>query len=215
MKSGIEVPDHRWKERQLPLTRETPSGGSFIVGIGGTVRTNSSSERALALSLRAAELAGAETLMISGPELVLPFYNVDNAERSVRAEHMIAALRRCNGVVISAAAYHGTISGLLKNALDYIEDLREGDRNYLDGIPVGCIACGAGWQAAAQTLTVLRTIAHSLRGWPTPMGVALNTLEQSFDVAGECASASAQAQLELVGQQVVAFARRANQGLRA
>ena len=38
------------------------------------------------------------------------------------------------------------------------------------GLPVGSIACGAGWQAAGQTLSALRAIVHALRGWPTPIG---------------------------------------------
>jgi FMN reductase len=187
-----------------PRTHAVP----FIVGVGGTVRSNSSSEKALAVSLRAAEAAGAETLMISGPRLELPFYNTDATAREANAEALVTALRRCNGLIVSAAAYHGTISGLLKNALDYAEDLRGGDRYYLDGIAVGCIACGAGWQAGSQTLSVLRTIVHSLRGWPTPLGAVLNTSEQLFDSEGECLSASARSQLQKVGEQVVAFARQ-------
>ena len=46
----------------------------------------------------------------------------------------------------------GGISGLVKNALDYIEDMREDSRVYLDNKPWGCISCAYGWQAAVGTL---------------------------------------------------------------
>jgi FMN reductase len=169
-----------------PSERKQPP---LIVGIGGTLREGSSSERALVESLRAAEAAGARTLMIA-PE----------------AQALVDAFRACDGLIISAAAYHGTISGLLKNALDYAEDLRADDRVYFDGIAVGCIACGAGWQAAVQTLACLRTIVHSLRGWPTPLGAALNTSAPLFDHGGDCTDAAVKSQLHMLAHQVCTFA---------
>jgi FMN reductase len=53
----------------------------------------------------------------------------------------------------------------------------------------------------------LRSVVHALRGWPTPMGATINTAREVFDQAGECVDPVARFQLELVGQQVVEFAR--------
>jgi FMN reductase len=80
-------------------------------------------------------------------------------------------------VIVGSPGYHGTLSGLVKTALDYVELLRGDARVYFDGLPVGLIATAGGWQAAVSTLHALRTITHSLRGWPTPMGLAINTSE--------------------------------------
>lgn len=44
----------------------------LILGIGGTTRPGSSSERALSVSLRAAERDGAQVGLIDGPSLMLP-----------------------------------------------------------------------------------------------------------------------------------------------
>ena len=63
-----------------------------------------------------------------------------------------------------------------------------------------------GWQAAVQTMGALREIAHALRGWPTPLGAALNTSMRLFDDAGECLDLTSKFQLENVGRQVVQFA---------
>jgi FMN reductase len=179
----------------------------LIVGLGGTTRVGSSSEKALAASLKAAEEFGAETLMFSGPALVLPMYSPDARERTPGALALVDALRRCDGVIIASPAYHGSISGLVKNALDYAEDLRTDARTYLDGVAFGCIACAGGWQAAGQALAALRAIAHALRGWPTPLGGMLNTSVPLFDSMGGCTDLSAKFQLENVGRQVVQFAK--------
>lgn len=182
----------------------------FIVGIGGTPRRGSSSEKALAISLKAASEAGAETLLISGPELDMPMYPPHDLARTPAAARLIEAFRRCDGIIIASPGYHGSISGLIKNALDYAEDTRSDSRVYFDGVAVGCIACAAGWQAVGHTLATLRAIAHALRGWPTPLGVALNTSGRLFDKTGACLDSSAKAQLEMVGRQVVEFAVQRN-----
>jgi len=184
-----------------------PEKRPFIVGLGGTPRPLSSSERALAVSLRAAEADGAETIAFCGPELVLPMYPPSSAERTQQARRLVDALRRCDGIIIAAASYHGSMSGLIKNALDYAEDLRTDGRVYLDGVAVGCIVCAGGWQAAGQTLAALRAVAHALRGWPTPLGAMLNTSGKLFDDSGGCLDLTAQMQLETVGRQVTQFAK--------
>jgi len=183
----------------------------LILGIGGTPRRGSSSERALVVSLKAAEERGARTILLSGAELLLPMY-MPGQPQSDQASRLLAALRECHGIIISSPAYHGSISGLIKNALDYAEELRTDARAYLDGIPVGCIACAGGWQAVGQTLAALRTIAHSLRGWPTPFGAMLNTSASLFDDQGNCTDMATERQLETVGHQVVDFVRMQHLG---
>lgn len=179
----------------------------LIVGLGGTTRAGSTSERALMLALKAAAEAGAETLMFSGPELELPMYAPERKERADGALRLVDAFRRCDGLVVASPAYHGSLSGLVKNALDYAEDLSGDTRVYFDGCAIGLIVAAAGWQAAGQTLAALRAIAHSLRGWPTPLGVMLNSTTKPFDAAGICVDLNAKFQLETVGRQVVEFAR--------
>lgn len=170
------------------------------------MRANSQSERALRVALAGAEDLGAKVTMITGDDLVLPFYDPAVPERSDAARRLVEHLRDADGVVLVSPGYHGTISGLIKNALDYIEDLRTDDRVYLDGRAVGCVATAQGWQAAVTTLTSLRSIVHSLRGWPTPLGSAINSAEVRFDGSGECSSESVATTLRTIGQQVAEFA---------
>jgi FMN reductase len=176
-----------------------------VVGIGGSIRAESQSERAMRLVLAGAEAAGARTIAITGPDLVLPFYDPSLTDRTDTASRLVRTLREVDGVVLVSPGYHGTLSGLVKNALDYIEDMREDPMPYLDGRAVGCVALATGWQAAVTTLTALRSIVHALRGWPTPLGAAINTGEVVFDGAG-CSDPQVEKNLRLVGEQVVDFA---------
>jgi FMN reductase len=178
-----------------------------VLGIGGTTRRDSSSERALRLAAHAAQLCGASVELITGRALILPIYEPECPVRSPGAAALVEALRRADAVILSSPGYHGTVSGMVKNALDYAEDLHEDRRPYLTDVPVGCIAVAHGWQASVSTLHTLRTCAHALRAWPTPLGVALNAKAPLFEAAsGEWTDAPSREQLETVGRQVVEFA---------
>jgi FMN reductase len=180
--------------------------GLTVVGIGGSMRRDSQSERALYTVLDGARDAGADTIALTGLDLVLPFYDPAVAERDGVARRLVESLRMADGVVLVSPGYHGTVSGLVKNALDYVEDLRDDSRPYLDGRAVGCVAMAQGWQATVTTLTALRSIVHALRGWPTPLGAALNSSEVRFDDRGIPSDPVVGRTLRLIGEQVVQFA---------
>ncbi|SFH69456.1 NADPH-dependent FMN reductase [Albimonas pacifica] len=181
----------------------------LIVGLGGTLRDFSSTEKALRIALDAAEAEGCETVLIAGRALDLPPYSPEDERRSDEASRMIEAIRRSDGVILGSPGYHGGMSGLVKNAIDYIEDLRTDARPYLEGRAVGAVATGGGWQGAVTTMNALRDVVHALRGWNTPLGVAVNTAEPVFGPDGGCEDAKIRGQLEALGRQVAGFARAA------
>lgn len=181
----------------------------LIVGIGGSTRARSVTERSLCLSLKSAEDVGAQTSIFGGTYLArLPICAPEKTERSPEQIEFIEAVRISDGIIVATPGYHGGVSGLVKNALDLLEDLREDKRCYLEGRAVGCIVTASGWQTCGTALSALRSIVHALRGWPTPLGAALNSSEGIFDASGECIDEKAATQLAIVGRQVVEFAHR-------
>ena len=179
-----------------------------VLCLGGSTRPGSSSELALRFAGAAAVRAGAELDVLAGRELMLPIYDTETMERSPQALRLVAAVRAADAVLLSSPGSHGAMSGMLKNALDYVEDLAGDDRPYLDGLPVGCIAVAHGWQATVSTLHSLRVTVHALRGWPSPLGATVNASGGAvFDADGEVTDPAARFQLETVAQQVVEFAR--------
>ena len=180
-----------------------------IVGIGGTTRANSSSERALRVSLAHAESIGAKVTVFGGEDLAtLPHYDPGLPDRVDVAARLVAALRDADGVIIASPAYHGAVSGMVKNALDYVEDMREDELSYFDGRAVGIIACGYGWQAIVATMNQLRTVVHALRGWVTPLGAGVNSLDGPIDENLVVADDKTAFQLQTVANEVVWFARQ-------
>lgn len=159
----------------------------LIIGFGGTTRPGSSSERLVGAVLGHCEEAGAETALFGGTDLVgLPHFAPECQDRTAAQARFVAAVRRADGLVIGTPGYHGGVSGLVKNAIDLLEDTRKDSRVYFEGMPVGIVVSAAGWQAGGVTLTALRAIIHAMRGWNTPLGIAVNSIEQRlFDENGK------------------------------
>jgi FMN reductase len=174
-----------------------------IVLLGGALRPNSSTERLLRLAGRKAEAAGASVTLFCGSDIDFPAYAPERVQPVTAASKMIAALMSADGIIVGSPGYHGSISGLVKNALDYVEQLRDDARPYFDGRPVGCIVTAAGWQGAVSTLSTLRDIVHALRGWPTPLGVTVNT---ASPLDGDpCNSLEVHRQMDILVDQVLGF----------
>lgn len=178
-----------------------------VVGIGGTFRPRSSSEMLVRAVLGACVEIGARTTMFDGPALAaLPHFNPEQPGRTPEQEAFVAALRTADALVIGTPGYHGGVSGVVKNAIDLLEDLRGDERVYFDGMPVGLIVSAAGWQAGGVTLAALRGIVHAMRGWPTPAGIAINSVAQKpFKPDGGLADAGVAGQIATMAGQIMAF----------
>ena len=178
-----------------------------ILGLGGTVRDGSSTERALICALQRAEALGAETRLLGGAFLgTLPIFDPRPGGPHEAQTALAHAIREADGVIVASPGYHGSISGVMKNALDTLELTRGDAQPYFSHKPVGTIITADGWQAAGTTLMALRAIIHALRGWPTPFGAALNAGTSLFDEAGSCRDQKDAWQLCTVAEQVVEFA---------
>ena len=185
------------------------NGPLHIVGVGGTLREDSTSLGALRQSLVAAEEAGAETELLDLRGLKLPLYEPGKPleEYGPEVERLVEAVRKADGLLISTAAYHGTLAGATKNALDFLQFLSEDKRPYLDGRVVGLISTAGGEQAAMHAIDAMVHAVHALRGIVAPLVVAIpKTWRHSDD--GEITDENYAARLEKLAQLVVKTAAR-------
>lgn len=182
-----------------------------IVAIGGSTRPGSSTEMALRCATLAAQAHGAEVTYVVSRDLLLPIYDVQTSDRTDGARALVDAVRAADGLLIASPGYHGGMSGMVKNALDYVEDLAHEDPPYLHGRAVGCISVAHGWQATVGTLAQIRQTVHALRGWPTPLGGTVNSQLTNFDENAHPNDPAVADQLATIGAQVVEFARMRKQ----
>jgi FMN reductase len=174
-----------------------------VVGIGGTLRQNSTSLGALRRSLAAAEEAGAEVELLDLNELRLPMYVPGKPldECSENARRLIEVIREADALLVSTAAYHGTLTGVTKNALDYIQFLGREEHPYFEGKVVGLISTAGGEQAAANAAMV--NVVHSLRGIVAPLTVGVTRAWQRTDHEGDITDDNFGRRLDNLGGLVV------------
>ncbi len=182
------------------------SSKPLVVGIGGTIGRVASTERALKIALDAAGGQGFRTRLFGGADMArLPLYDPRASERTPEEREFVDCVRAASAVIIGSPGYHGSISGVVKNALDLLEETARDGRPYLTDMPVGLVATAFGWQAIGSTIAALRSIVHALRGWPTPFAAAINTQFTTFDEEGGVSDPAVLEQLQRVGRQVARF----------
>lgn len=172
-----------------------------IVGIGGTSAERSSNLAALRAVLAAAQTHGASTTLLELGKLGLPMYE-HGVPPTDAVERYVDAVRDADGLVWSSPLYHGTISGLFKNAIDWLEVLSDAEPPYIYDKPVGLLAVAAGGHAL-QAVSAMEHMVRALRGWTVPYVVAVNRAGDAFERDGTIRNEAVERQLSKLGAEIV------------
>jgi FMN reductase len=178
-----------------------------IVGLGGSMASVSRSRAALRTALEGAEAAAAETQLLDIRRLDLPMYNPDHDEPTETASLLIEACHAADGLLWSSPMYQGTISGALKNALDWLHLLADRDPPFLHDKVIGLISTAGGTQGL-QAINTMEFATRALRAWAVPYVVPVASAAKVFDPSGEIQDPTVELQLKTLGGEVVRVAER-------
>jgi len=90
-----------------------------VVGIAGSLRAGSATQMAVRHALLGAAEDGARTQLLDLGAYDLPFLGRHTETAAAKAvERFVADLRSADGIILGSPEIHGSISGVLKNALD-------------------------------------------------------------------------------------------------
>jgi FMN reductase len=176
-----------------------------IVGLGGSLRHTSNSRTALQQALEGAKAAGAEIRLLDLRVLDLPMYNPDDDEPGEAASQLIESCYSADGLIWSSPLYQGTISGALKNALDWLHELGQRDPPFLHDKVIGLVSAAGGTQGL-QAINTMEFAVRALRGWAVPYVVPLASAHRVFEASGGIKDESVRDQLSMLGGEVVRVA---------
>ena len=158
----------------------------IIVGLGGSLRPHSSSARVLEFALRSLAEKGHETKPLLLSDLRLPGFEtceqIQDYPESVQV--MLNSIRAAHAVIFSTPVYHGTLSGEIKNAMDFLEYLSEDPHPYLTGKVIGLISTSGG-SPGINAINTMDYVSRALHGWVCPTTVAIPNSYRQFDDNGE------------------------------
>jgi FMN reductase len=178
-----------------------------IVGLGGSLATVSKSRAALQVALEGAADAGARTHLLDVRELDLPMYNPEDEEPVGAPPAMVDLCYAADGLLWSSPMYQGTISGCVKNALDWLHVLRGREPPYLHDKVIGLISVAGGTQGL-QVINTMEFSVRALRGWAVPYVVPVSSAASVFDRDGQIQDRAVEHQLRTLGAEVVRVSER-------
>ena len=174
---------------------------AHIVGLAGSLRAGSATQMAVRCALLGAENVGARTHLLDLASYSLPFLGRDKEPTGRTAvERFLGDIRAADGIILGSPELHGSLSGVLKNALDLT------DRDTFEGKMLGLIGVAGGRMGASETLSHLRAIGRSLHAWVVPEQVSIGAADKAFDSGGKPVDEEMRDRLQSVGRQVAHFA---------
>jgi FMN reductase len=149
-----------------------------IVGIGGSLRPDSYSQLALRLATQRVEKLGASIEILDLRELDLPFCDGGKEYPGYPdVDRLRQTVQQADGLILATPEYHGSISGVIKNALDLMSFDQLSDK------VVGLISV-LGGQPNSNALNDLRIIMRWVHAWVIPEQVAIGQAWKAFDANG-------------------------------
>ena len=147
-----------------------------VLGLGGSLRRESYSHLALKHAIGLVRELGCEADIFDLREKPLPFCDGNKAEPwpdYPAVGELRRAVRESHALILATPEYHGSLSGVLKNALDLL------DFEHLEGKVAGAISV-LGGQYNSNALNDLRTILRWCHAWVIPEQIALGRVRTLF-----------------------------------
>jgi NAD(P)H-dependent FMN reductase len=135
-----------------------------VLGVAGSTRRASYSTRGLKIALEHARKHGAEVRLLDLNNTVLPLYD-PSAPASKEVERVTEDLSWADAFVLASPDYHGSMSGALKNFLDYFYE-------EFAGKVFAYIV--ASHEKGLTVMDQMRTAVRQCYGWSMPYGVSIN-----------------------------------------
>lgn len=173
-----------------------------IVGIGGSLRRDSYSQLALNVAASRVQALGAEMEILDLRLLHLPFCTGgDEYPDYPDVERLQQTVKQADGLILATPEYHGSVSGVLKNALDLMSF------DQLDGKVTGLISV-LGGQPNSNALNDLRIIMRWVHGWVIPEQIAIGQSWKAFDSEGKLLDEKLSQRFDSFAQSLVENTRR-------
>ncbi|MDF5715595.1 MAG: NAD(P)H-dependent oxidoreductase [Rhizonema sp. NSF051] len=150
-----------------------------IVGIGGSLRSESYTQMALNIAAQRVEALGSEIEILDLRQLQLPF--CDGGEEYPDypdVQRLRDAVSGADGLILATPEYHGGVSGVLKNSLDLMSFTQLSDK-------VTGVISVLGGQPNSNALNELRLIMRWVHGWVIPEQIAIGQVWKAFSPEGK------------------------------
>ncbi len=184
-----------------------------ILAFAGATRTQSWNKKLIRVAVGAAEEAGGEVTLIDLREYPMPLYDGD-LERTdglpPKARDLKALMVANQAFLLSCPEYNSSISGVLKNTIDWISRPQPDEPRYLafKGKVAGLLSASPGNLGGVRALLTVRQVLTTLSVLVLPTQFALAHAASAFHEDGTLKEDGHRAAVAAVVEQVVRIIAR-------
>ncbi|HSB56362.1 MAG TPA: NAD(P)H-dependent oxidoreductase [Nitrosopumilaceae archaeon] len=166
-----------------------------ILGVGASLRKQSNSTAALKITLDLAKKYGAQIRLLNLRETKLPLYKTENGSGETEIHKVEEDVNWADAFILASPDYHGSMSGSMKNFLDYFW-------TEFAGKLFGYIC--SSHEKGLTVMDHMRTAVRQCYGWSMPYGISIQGGED-FDVNGKIANDELSQRLEMLARDLVVY----------
>lgn len=185
-----------------------------IIALAGSLKEQSYNKQLVELAAAGAREAGAEVDVVNLADFNIPLFSEDlEAEETPSGVNDLKALfAKSQGILLANPEYNGSITGVLKNALDWLsrpsKDTDIGSA--FQGKVAGIMATSPGGLGGLRGLSNTRDILFNLGVLVVPNQIAIAAAHQAFNEAGDLVDQDKQAAVKALGAQIADISTRLN-----
>ena len=188
---------------------------SKILAFAGSTRTDSFNKKLVKIAAVGAREAGADVTIIDLRDFQMPFYDEDLE----RQEGLPSSARRLKdlmlahqGLLVASPEYNSSISGVLKNTIDWVSRQSEGE------IPLACfkdkiaglMSASPGGLGGLRGLVHIRAILENIGVLVIPNQMAISKAHEAFNLDGTMKDEKQEQQVKKIGSNLTQMLLKIN-----
>lgn len=185
-----------------------------ILAFAGSTRTGSYNKKLIRLAADAARAAGAEVTLIDLRDFPMPLFDGDLEDAEglpENAKKLKALFREHDALLISAPEYNSSITGVLKNTIDWVSRTETDDEPALvayRGKAAALLSASPGALGGLRGLVTVRSILGNIGVMVLPDQVSIPKAHEAFDDQGALKEERLAKQVRGVAESLVAFLKK-------
>ena len=148
-----------------------------VMGISGSYGNDSNNSKLVKLGLEILSNLGADTYFWDLNEKPLPLVGEEGSWENKNVSEFQNLATEVNAYLLSSPEYHGCMSGVMKNQLDWIYSKHVGGKAF-------ALMSTLGGQSNSNTLNQMRIAVRWIHGWAIPEQIAVPNIKHAFNDDG-------------------------------
>lgn len=184
-----------------------------ILAFAGSSRRGSFNKKLVTVAVGYAREAGADVTHVDLRDFPMPLYDGDLEDSDgipANAEKLYTMMKLHDGLLISSPEYNSSISGLLKNTIDWLSRPRKGDKplEAFTGKVAGLISASPGALGGLRGLVHVRAILQNIGVIVVPKQMCVSKADDAFNQDGSLKDSATADKVRGVAIQLVETTRR-------